>query len=437
MVLFQADNKHDPIHMSITEKRKGKKVGGANFHQKGKAAAKRTYVNVNIPKTVTGTENQNLFRDLSLIVHSADRYPNKAGDNRFADPDNLPSEEAAKVLKAADNNLAVIKTLVDSGKYYDRDGKLVDNPKFNKKRVIIGNPPFGRQPPPPPPPPLPPPLPPPFTQKWRRAEPLQIYVGRGESIEKLSGGKMESKSIQQFLDASYADKGKADQNIDGYDRDNSLSGERVSVYYNPTTKKAVIIHRGSKSVADWGNNLKMALGWKMSATNRFKHSKKIQEKVEAKYGKKNVITLGHSLGGKIASDVGGKSDEIITLNKATGIGWDAYKKDLGSKKNETNIRTVLDPVSIKGALDADFTIPSRSLNPITEHGTGVLERVDEEIGKGRADLSRTFLRKSYEKLTKKQLKTIIKALPKIRDNFKLTGAVKPVLIDYLEKRCGK
>ena len=184
----------------------------------------------------------------------------------------------------------------------------------------------------------------------------------------------------------------------------------------------------------------MALGWKMSSTNRFKHSKDIQKKAEAKYGKENVITLGHSLGGKIASDVGGDSDEIITLNKATGIGWDAYKKDLGSKKNETNIRTTLDPVSAKGALDADFTIPSKSINPLTEHGTGVLDRVDTEIGKGRADLTPstpTFVRKPYEKLTKKQLKLIIKSLPKIRDNFKLTGAGKPTLVDYLEKRCGK
>jgi hypothetical protein len=265
-------------------------------------------------------------------------------------------------------------------------------------------------------------------------------VGRGEYMEQLSGGKMASGSIQKFLDASYANKGKAPQVIDGYDRDNSLSGERVSVYYNPSTKKAVVIHRGSKDLADWGNNLKMALGWKMSSTNRFKHSKDIQKKAEAKYGKENVITLGHSLGGKIASDVGGDSDEIITLNKATGIGWDSLKANQGKKDNETNIRTTLDPVSSKGALNADFTIPSKSLNPIKEHGTGVLDRVDTEIGKGRADLTPsipTFIRKSYEKLTKKQLKQIIKSLPKLRDDFKLTGAGKPNLVDYLEKRCGK
>ena len=383
MVLFQANINDDPIQMSITERT----VGGATNKQKGDAASMRTYVNENIK----GKMNECLFKDLSFIVHSGDRNPHHSGFNKYADPTETYDPAAHSRIQTAFYNINQVKAMENQGIH------------LAKKRNCS-------------------------------------LVGSGEYMEELSGGKMASSSIKHFLEASYADKGKADQHIDGYDRDNSLSGERVSVYYNPTTHKAVIIHRGSKDKQDWGNNLKMALGWKMSSTNRFKHSKDIQKKAEAKYGKENVITLGHSLGGKIASDVGGDSDEIITLNKATGIGWDAYKKDLGSKKNETNIRTTLDPVSAKGALDADFTIPSKSINPLTEHGTGVLDRVDTEIGKGRADLTPstpTFVRKPYEKLTKKQLKLIIKSLPKIRDNFKLTGAGKPTLVDYLEKRCGK
>ena len=385
MVLFQAEKNKEPIQMSIQEVE-----GGADARQKGNAAEMRTYINENIK----GKMNECLFKDLSFLVHSGDRNPQKAGFNRFADPTNEHDPAADAVLRAARNNIKQVKALLKKGIH------LAKTPNC----------------------------------------PQLPLVGRGEYMEELSGGKMASKSIQQFLDASYANKGKAAQHIDGYDRDNSLSGERVSVYFNPTTKKAVVIHRGTKDLTDWGNNLKMMLGWKMSSTKRFKHSKDIQKQAESKYGASNVITLGHSLGGKIASDVGGDSDEIVTLNKATGLGLDAYKKDLGQKDNETNIRTTLDPVSAKGALAADFTIPSKSLNPITEHGTGVLDRVDTEIGKGRADLTPstpTFLRKSYEKLTKKQLKQIIKSLPKLRDNFKLTGAGKPNLVDYLEKRCGK
>ncbi len=383
MVLFQDKEDQPAIQMDITEKK-----GGASAYQKGKAAEMRTYVNEN----VKGKMNECLFKDLSYIIHSGDRNPQKAGNNRFADPENKYDPEADKILHFANQNIRQVVKLRKKGTVFSADPNC----------------------------------------------PRDEFSGRGEYepyetaeyMEQLSGGKMNTKLMREFLDASYADKGKAPQNIDGYVRDNSLSGERVSVYYNATTGKAVVVHRGSKDMADWGNNLKMALGWKMSSTKRFKHAKDIQKKAEAKYGKKNVITLGHSLGGKIASDVGGDSDEIITLNKATGIGWDAYKKEHGSKSNETNVRTTLDPVSAKGTLDADFTIPSKSLNPIKEHGTGVLDRVDKEVGKGRS-----FTRKDYMKLNKKQLKEIIKSLPKLRDGFRLTGAGKPMLVDYLECRC--
>ena len=394
MVLFQADKNKEPIQMSVQEM-----DGGASAQQKGEAAAMRTYIN----EGIKGRMNACLFKDLSFIVHSGDRNPHAKEFNRFADPTNEYDPQAVQRLQAAEQNIRQLRALAKKGIFVEMERRCPTN---------------------------------------RPNDPYDPYnlVGRGEYMEELSGGKMASKSIKQFLDASYANKGKAPQNIDGYVRDNSLSGERVSVYFDPATKKAVVIHRGTKDLTDWGNNLKMPLGFKMSSTKRFQHSKDIQKKAEGKYGAKNITTLGHSLGGKIASDVGGDSNEIITLNKATGIGRDAYNKDFGQKENETNIRTTLDPVSIKGALDADFTIPSKSLNLLTEHGTGVLDRVNTEIGRGRADLTPstpTFQRKSYEKLTKKQLKQIIKSLPKIRDGFQLTGAGKTPLVDYLEKRCGK
>ena len=40
-------------------------------------------------------------------------------------------------------------------------------------------------------------------------------------------------------------------------------------------------------------------------------------------------------------------------------------------------------------------------------------------------------------MTKRGLKDIIKALPKVKDGFKLVGAGKPQLVDYICKRCGK
>ena len=407
MVLFQSNTNDEPVQLVISETKRQRKprkqVGGASSTQKGKAAELRSYINENIK----GKMNECLFRDLSYIVHSGDRQPNAHGNNVFADPDNEYDPLVDTILDFGIQNLRQVKALDKKGFFLPKISRCNDPQGATTSHIA-----------------------PTLSGKGYGTE---MYGGTGEFYQLLKGGSMNTKLIRKFLDASYANKGKAPKNIDGYNRDESLSGERVSVYYNPTTHDAVVIHRGSKGIHDWGNNLKMALGWKMSGTKRFQHSKDIQKKAEAKYGKDHTTTLGHSLGAKIASDVGEDSKEIIKLNKATGIGWDSYKKKHGEKDNETNIRTTLDPVSAKGILEADLTIPSKSLNLIKEHGTGVLDRVDVEVGKGYE--MPTFNRRDYEKLTKKQLKTIIKSLPKKYDNFRLTGAGKPQLVDYIQNRC--
>jgi len=253
------------------------------------------------------------------------------------------------------------------------------------------------------------------------------------------GGKLSSKYIKEFLSNSYEEPKDAPNTIGDFLKDKKLSGKRAQVYHNPKTGQAVVVHRGSSGIQDWGNNLKMALGFNMKNTKRFKHAKKIQKQAETKYGAENISTLGHSLGGKISSDVGANSGEIITLNKPV-VGRDLFAKDKGKKENETNVRTEGDVVS---ALDtnADFTIPSKSLNPIAEHSTDVLERTgNKEFGKsdvGKIKGGNIFTRKGIERMTKRGLKDIIKALPKVKDGFKLVGAGKAQLVDYICERCGK
>ena len=274
----------------------------------------------------------------------------------------------------------------------------------------------------------------------------------------LWGGKLSSKYIQDFLSKSYDQAKDAPNEIGDFVKDKSLSGQRGQVYHNPKTGQAVVVHRGSSGIHDWGNNLKMALGFSMKKTKRFQHAEKIQKEAESKYGAKNISTLGHSLGAKIASDVGSKSGEIITLNKPV-VGRDLFKKKQGKKENETNIRTTGDLVSFLDK-NSDFTIPSKSLNPLAEHSTDVMKRTDKEFGKsdvGKAEekspspvpapvpvvalpkklVGSMFSRKGVERMTKRGLKDIIKALPKAKDGFKLVGAGKPQLVDYICKRCGK
>jgi len=257
---------------------------------------------------------------------------------------------------------------------------------------------------------------------------VKLYQdGKGGTLE-LIGGKLSSRYIEDFLSSSY-DK-SAPNEIGDFVKDKKLSGQRAQVYHNTKTGQAVVVHRGSQGIHDWGNNLKMALGFSMGNTKRFSHGKKIQKEAEAKYGAKNISTLGHSLGGKIASDVGKDSGEIITLNKPV-VGRDLFQKNQGKKENETNIRTGHDVVS---ALDrnADFTIPSKSINTIAEHTTSVLDRTDKDFGK--SEVGAGFTRRDISKLKKKEIKDIIKSLPKIRDGFRLVGKGKPELINYLCKR---
>lgn len=103
--------------------------------------------------------------------------------------------------------------------------------------------------------------------------------------------------------------------------------------------------------------------------------------------------------------------------------------------------------------EAGGDIPSKSLNPIAEHTTDVLDRTgDKEFGKSDVGqeklptlevkkeptkIGSIFSRKGIERMTKRGLKDIIKALPKVKDGFKLVGAGKPQLVDYICKRCGK
>lgn len=199
-------------------------------------------------------------------------------------------------------------------------------------------------------------------------------------LNSLEGGAMKVGDVKTLLKSSYS---KKSGDIDGFTLDKELSGKRVQVYTD-ADGKAYVVHRGTKGLPDVLTDIKMALG-QTKSQKRFKHAKKIQQLAEQKYGAENVTTLGHSLGARIAEDVGKNSKEIITFNKPT-LPMDLItKKKL--PKSQFDIRTMLDPVSFlqpfqKGS--ADLIIPSRTLNPFAEHSTDALGRLEDErmIGSG-------------------------------------------------------
>lgn len=195
----------------------------------------------------------------------------------------------------------------------------------------------------------------------------------------IDGGKLPVSTIQGLLKQSYS---SVPTDYKDYTLDKTLSGKRVQVYKQNNGPNAVVVHRGTNSIQDVGNDLKYVLGFDISNSKRAKHSQEIQTKAEQKYGAENVSTLGHSLGSVLASQVGSKSKEIINLNKAISPA-DALKK---VNPNEYNIRSRKDLVSLLLPIrNNPLTIGSPWFsNVLQEHKTDVLGRLDPNllVGKG-------------------------------------------------------
>jgi hypothetical protein len=199
----------------------------------------------------------------------------------------------------------------------------------------------------------------------------------------IKGGTLKASVIKDVLNSGYKMPNEQEKQIDGYIRDDSLSGRRSQVYHNPTTKDTIISHRGTEGTAsDWLNNLAYATGLYKS-TNRYKHASDAQKKVEKKYGQKNVNTLGHSQGSAIADLVGKESKNIITLDRPSNIST-LLKK---SGKNHYDIRTYTDLVSamnpIQRKSNKAITINAGTYNPLKSHDVNQMSKLGEQlIGKG-------------------------------------------------------
>jgi hypothetical protein len=126
----------------------------------------------------------------------------------------------------------------------------------------------------------------------------------------------------------------------GYNYDNQLSNHNHQVYHNPTDNKLLFNVAGTHNFNDIGTDLYLASGH-LKNTNRYKHADEALKKAKKKYLPVNSVITGHSLGGSIASGIGGKSDKIITYNKGNTIGQK-------TRANEKSIRIDGDIVSVLG-----------------------------------------------------------------------------------------
>lgn len=185
------------------------------------------------------------------------------------------------------------------------------------------------------------------------------------------GGAITGTEIKKLTESSYKLNKDKPEKIGDLVLDKELSTRKAAVYANPKTGEAVVSHRGTSSTAeDWANNLAMSVGL-YKTTDRYKKGKETQKKVNAKYGKENVITTSHSQSGQLAHQLNkeGLVNKSIEVNPARLPGQKV-------KKNETIIKSSLDPVSVlaqtgkqKGKVNI---IKAKSYNPLAQHSANII-----------------------------------------------------------------
>jgi hypothetical protein len=186
-----------------------------------------------------------------------------------------------------------------------------------------------------------------------------------------SGKGINSKDMQKLISAGYKNEMS---NIGDNILDPDLSNETTRTYRNSKTGQVYVVHRGTKGLMDWTNNLVYGLSPDLyKYTNRYQNAKSIQDKALEKYGDK-VDVIGHSQGAKIA-EYASKGDKrvknVITYNRPVGL-----REALSPlENNHTDIRSSYDPVSMFAPLqkgNKPITIENKSWNPLQQHNTSVL-----------------------------------------------------------------
>lgn len=200
------------------------------------------------------------------------------------------------------------------------------------------------------------------------------------------GKGLAAGDVRSLLESSYQHG-----EVEGWQKDPELCTDTGCSYVSPDGK-VVVAHRGTEgTISDWGNNAAFGIGGEFGykMTQRYRDANKLQKDTEKKYGRDNVITIGHSQGGLIAELVGGNSKEIITVNKATRPQNIIYGSE--KKKNQTDVRTTSDAVSywsnpFSKKEKAEVTIKSKKTDPLGEHSYDVLSRLGDDTVVGQKDI---------------------------------------------------
>lgn len=151
--------------------------------------------------------------------------------------------------------------------------------------------------------------------------------------------------LHTSLKASYGDKSSLEKlKKKGYEKDKELSNgnQQIFVKHKKNGKvKLLNTVAGTHNASDWMTDLYLGAGH-LKDTNRYKEAKSTLEKAKKKYHPDDVTITGHSLGGSIASYIGGRKDKVLTLDKGATL----FQH---TRKNEKAYRSSGDLVSALNA----------------------------------------------------------------------------------------
>jgi hypothetical protein len=175
------------------------------------------------------------------------------------------------------------------------------------------------------------------------------------------------KIYLKLSEESYLPKENRNLNVDGYLYDQVLSTQRTAIYANPNNKQLIIAHRGT--VPTDQSDLKqdaLIIAGQFDKSDRLKRALETVNEALKKYSGYTLTNTGHSLGGRVAGEIGRRmniqNSKVIGFNIGSSpfdiargikekIECSFSKNEKCQKLKKQNLySTGIDPVSISSLL---------------------------------------------------------------------------------------
>jgi hypothetical protein len=163
-----------------------------------------------------------------------------------------------------------------------------------------------------------------YERALRQLRALYVHVPearRGGLLSSIKNVPPEDEIYLRLSEESYKPKENRVRELDGYIYDYDLSTKRTAVYVDKLLKTVIIAHRGTVDKSDLVQDGYLVAGL-LSLSSRFKNALDIIKNVMLKYPAFSIANTGHSLGGKIAVELGKElpiETKVVAFNPGSSI----------------------------------------------------------------------------------------------------------------------